>query len=193
LSSLRPLDYSKTWLCSRVDQPGPPRLPPPARPVILRGRLDRGPCCRFPAMLRQVTPLLASAVGLAVFVGVLGFLDRKRQAPPPAPVKSAAPVAVQPPPRIEPPEARIRRKETWLRRPPYPAEKLEELVVGNTREEVLKLLGEPDRTERGRDGDSNRWAYTRLTSNSELTVLQFHRDGERVTVESVVYQLATRP
>jgi hypothetical protein len=77
------------------------------------------------------------------------------------------------------------------RRRPLPAEELEELVLGKKKEEVRKLLGGPGRIERDRDGANERWLYWDLTPNSELTVLQFRRDGDQVTVDFVVYQLST--
>ena len=101
--------------------------------------------------------------------------------------------------RVEPNNGRIRSMEEKKRIPrtvahvarrPYPAESLERLVVGRTGEQILDLLGEPVRTESDKDGD--RWVYSNLTTNSEVTALQFRRDGKRVTVATVYYQLATQ-
>ena len=76
-------------------------------------------------------------------------------------------------------------------RTPVPAAELEELVIGKTKEEVRKLLGGPGRIERGRDADEEGWMYWELTPNGGVTVLQFRRDGEKVAVDFVTYQLST--
>jgi hypothetical protein len=86
------------------------------------------------------------------------------------------------------PEIGVPRLRTPLR-----SEELDTLVVGKTKEEVRKVLGAPVRIERGRDAGHEGWVYGELTPNSRVTVLQFRRDGEKVTVDSVVYELSTTP